>query len=187
MSSKFYRILDDGELAGRWWLKSANEPGGNPVDPELFGEGRFLSIRTPLTISIRYKGEPLDWTFADFDMPVVSKRTAALLRNICGDDLQSFAATIDGYDGDFEVLNFLKVIRCLDEKKSDVMFWKEGDGRPDKVGQYRQVANMRIDSSQISDANIFRIAGWEIALIVSERIRHSLVEYKTSGVRFVEV
>jgi hypothetical protein len=120
-------------------------------------------------------------------MPVVTKRTATLLRNICGNDFQSFAATINGYGKDFEVLNFLKVIPCLDEKQSDLLIWKKEDGRPDKIGQYRQLANIRIDSSQIQDSNIFKIAGWEIALIVSEKIKSEFVEEKITGIQFVNV
>jgi hypothetical protein len=184
---KYFEMDDFAEIQGRWWLKTPRDASGALIDPELFCNGQLLDLRPPLTISIRYDGEPLDWTFADFDMPVVSKRTADLLRSICGDDFQSFDATIEGYNGDFEVLNILKVIGCLDEQKSDILFWKEEDGRPDKVGQYRQVANMRIDSSQIGGANMFRIAGWEIALIVSEHIRRAFIDHKISGVRFVEV
>jgi hypothetical protein len=184
---KYFEMDDFAEIQGRWWLKTPRDASGALIDPELFRNGQLLNLRPPLTISIRYDGEPLDWTFADFNMPVVSKRTATLLRSMCGNDFQSFDATIEGYSGDFEVINFLKVIQCLDETKSDVMFWKEEDGRSDKVGQYRQVANMRIDSSQIVNADIFRIAGWEIALIVSERIKVEFEMEKITGVRFVEV
>jgi Immunity protein family (Imm11) len=187
MNDKFYRILDDVELSGRWWLKSPRESNGNPIEPELFRGGRVLDLCSPLTISVRHQGKPIDWTFADFDMPVVTGRTANLLRNICQDDIQFLAVNVEGYDGDFEILNTLNVIFCLDEKKSNVLFWNKEDGRPDKIGQYRQVANTRIDPSRIKKVDIFRIGGWEIALIVSKQVKRKFEENGVTGVRFVEV
>jgi hypothetical protein len=187
MSDKFFRIVDNAELEGRWWLKSPCELNGKPINPELFCDGKLLDFRPPLTISIRHDGKPIDWTFADFEMPVVSKRTVTLLRNICEDDFQSFTAIIEGYGDDFKVLNFLKTFQCLDEKKSDILFWTKEDERLDKIGQYRQIVNMRIDSSRVRDANIFRIAGWEIALIVSKKIKDEFLKEKITGVQFVEV
>ncbi|MGH7953983.1 MAG: imm11 family protein [Limisphaerales bacterium] len=184
---KFYRILDNVEFADRWWLKSPREPNGNPIDSELFCNGKLLNFCPPLTIAVRHHGKPLDWTFADFDMPVVTKRTADLLRNICRSDIQFFEANVEGYNGDFEILNVLKAICCLDEEKSDILFWNKEDGRPDKIGQYRQVVNMRISPSQVESANMFRIAGWEIALIVAEKIKTEFEKANIRGVRFVDV
>jgi hypothetical protein len=183
----YFELDDEADVPHRWWLKAPVDGDGRPVDPELFRYGKLLELHSALTISVRYDGKPLDWTFADFDMPVVSKRTATLLRNICRDDFQSFDATIEGYGGDFVVLNFLKVIRCMDEQKSDILFWRKEDGLPDKIGKYKQVANLRIDSSKVRDANIFRIAGWKIALIVSEKIKNEFQREKITGVRFVGV
>jgi hypothetical protein len=56
--NKFYRILDNTEFARRWWLKSASELKGKPVDPESFRDGNPLDVTPPLTISVRYDGKP---------------------------------------------------------------------------------------------------------------------------------
>ncbi|GMU01423.1 hypothetical protein KH5H1_55430 [Corallococcus caeni] len=61
------------------------------------------------------------------------------------------------------------------------------DGRPDRVGQYRDVDGMRIDPTQVGDARVFRTWGWSIALIVSEDIKLALERIRATGIRFTEV
>ncbi len=187
MGRTFYRLLDDTETPGRWWLKAPRDAHGAAVEPDIFRLGKRLELACPLTIPVRRPGRPLDFTFGDFELPVVSETTGILVRRCARGELQSFPAVIEGHGGRFEVLNLLRVVRCLDEEKSDVMFWTEADGRPGKVGQYRQVVSLTVDPAAAGKANLFRIAGWEIALIASEAIRGAMQRANVSGVRFAAV
>jgi hypothetical protein len=46
---------------------------------------------------------------------------------------------------------------------------------------------MRIDPSKVGEAEIFRPWGWQIVIIVSERVKRAMEEEKITGARFVEV
>jgi len=187
MGNRFYQIEDDVNVAGRWWLKSPRDSSGNPIDPESFRIARRMEVSSPLTISVRRQGAPLGFTLADFGMPIVVKQVGELLSGICQNEIQLFPATIDGYAGDYYILNALNSFPCLDEEKSSVLFWGKDDGRPDKIGQYKQVIDKRIRTSLVKNENIFRISNWEVALIVSERIKHEFEKSEIAGAQFTEV
>ena len=67
------------------------------------------------------------------------------------------------------------------------MKWTEKDGRPDKVGKYRHLGDLTIDSSRTNGHHIFRIRDWEIALIVSERVKDALNGIDDLGIVFQAV
>ena len=48
--------------------------------------------------------------------------------------------------------------------------WTLDDHRPDKVGQYRMIVKLVIDSARTGDASIFRVSGWRVAVIVSSQL-----------------
>jgi hypothetical protein len=60
-------------------------------------------------------------------------------------------------------------------------------GQPEKVGQYRDLWDMRIDASRVGDAHVVRTWGWDQALIISEELKRALERAGTTGVKFIEV
>jgi len=72
------------------------------------------------------------------------------------------------------VVNVTRSVPCLDEANSNVMFWTEADGRADKLGQYRMVTDMHVDSDRVGREVLFRLGGWTIALIAAEPVREAL-------------
>ena len=86
-----------------------------------------------------------------------------------GDDVQLLPATTD--DGeDVYIVNVLRRISCIDEKSTVGERWQASHGRPDKTGKYRMIIELRHDPTRIGNAQIFRVEGWEVALIVSESL-----------------
>jgi hypothetical protein len=187
MQKKYYRMIDDVEIPNRWFLKSPVDADGNDVNPELFEITEEIHVATPLKIMVRRTGKPLDFTFADFDMPVASKHVAEKIRRIAGSSVQILPAIVENYQGQFMIMNVLERVNCLDESKSEFLKWTENDNRPDKVGQYRQVTRLLINSKKVPNLHIFRIDGWEIALIVSEKLKNAFLEVGVTGVRFLDV
>lgn len=184
---KYFEMIPDTEAQNPWFLGSPKDAHGKAVNPELFEVSQKVTVDSPLEISVRQNGDPLDFTFADFDMPVANVRTITLLNTIAPDAFETFSAKISGYLGDYAVVNILTARKCLDEKKSQFLKWLETDNRPDKIGQYRQVSEMRIDPAVVHDLDIFRMEGWKIALIVSGKIKDAFVREKISGVSFVSI
>jgi hypothetical protein len=89
--------------------------------------------------------------------------------------------------GGYEILNAVCSEACLDESGSEVMKWKPEDGRPDKIGEYRMVTNLTIHPNHTNSRHIFRIRGWEIALIVSEDLKKAIEYLPNLGIVFETV
>jgi hypothetical protein len=75
-------------------------------------------------------------------------------------------------------------IKCVDEKESDIMWWTEADERPDKIGQYRMITKLKIVPDLVQESQMFRVEGWEIALVISETVKVALEKRGVAGIRF---
>lgn len=182
---RHFRLLDDMSVPDRWFLNGPTDSRGQEVDPRTFTSGGYVEIVGGLTISLRQAGTPLDFTLADLGMPVVRREIGELLTRIAPTEVQMIPAKVETQSVSYAIVNVIPVVRCLDEEKSEVMVWGESDGRPDKVGQYRMVTDMKIAPDRVGATQIFRIDGWKIALIVSQRVRDALSGVK--GAAFEEV
>jgi hypothetical protein len=100
-------------------------------------------LTQPLTIPLRRRSRALEFTLADFDMPVVHESLAARVSEQCEDDVQLFPAAVEGTVERYYIMNITNTVPCLDEKKSGVTYWGEQDGRPDLVGKYMIVGRQR--------------------------------------------
>ncbi len=132
-------------------------------------------------------GQPLDFTLTSFNLPIVSRPLARSMKELAGTDLEVLPVELDSHPGYF-ALNPLLVVECLDEKRTHFLKWKAEDGRPDRVGQYRSVTDLYIESSRVPDrAHVFRVAGWEVALVVSETMRGVMENAGARGAVFTAV
>lgn len=184
---KYFRLTDDMTFPGRWFLNGIHAATGQSVDPRVFTSAAPVSDHKPVRVSVRVPGTPLDFTLGDFDVPVITAAVARILEPLASADLQLMPARIEGVAGDHEILNVVHAIACLDERRSEFIRWTEADGRPDKIGQYRMVTKLHVDPVRVGPAQVFRIDGWKVALVVSEAIRAALVSSGLSGMVFTEV
>lgn len=187
MSPRYYQIIDDVTIKNRWFLKAPVDIKGKHINPEIFRIAKKANVSTPLTISLRRPGKPLDFTFADFDMPVTSKKTTDILSRLARSSIQFLPAEIENNQNQFMIMNVLDIRNCVNESASEFLKWSEFDNRPDKVGQYRQITRLRINPKMVNGLHVFRIEGWRIALIVSEELRTLFLETGITGVNFIKV
>ena len=180
---KYYELFDELAIPDRWHL------------------GELLSVddREPhLTAGVRYGGGPLravvssgsvelDFCLTSFAVPVARSSVAAAIERLAGEDVERIALRIPGRTG-FEALNVLRVVECLDERRSDFIKWTAHDHRADLAGQYRQVTNLRVSVESIPEsAHIFRIGGWKIAIVVSEALKSEIERAGSHGATFTDV
>jgi hypothetical protein len=102
-------------------------------------------------------------------------------------DVQLIPADIEGQPEQYLILVATRLIRCIDEKASRILFWTDKDGEPDRVGQYRDVRDMHVDKAKVGNAKVFRPDGWEVALIIAEEIKDAMENMGAAGTRFQEV
>lgn len=171
MVTRYFELTDDKSLRDRWFLKSPRTDDGVEVDPRSFITGTPVEAAAPLYIPLRRPGLELDFTLADFSMPVVLREIAARLEAAVPGAVQRFPATVEGADREYDVVNVTHRVACLDEERSRITYWTHLDHRPELAGGYRMVLDLTVDPHRADACDIFRIAGWEVPLIVSARVR----------------
>lgn len=187
MGKKFFRILNDEKIINRWHL---NEPNldGTELDVWALTSGLPISFKGSIDVPIQYKGPALDFTFSAFDVPIVSRSLYELIQNFVEKNIQLFPVHIKGYADQYNILHVSTAIKCIDEETSEFIKWRSEDGRPDKIGQIRMLTKLRLNPSLIDeDVHIFRLKEWEIALIVSEKLKQILETSGITGIKYQEV
>lgn len=188
MTVRFFDLAENVQ-DGSWYLGDPLDERGNEVeDPWVFRAGHPVRVDGPLTLPVDSPGKRLDFSTAGVGVtPVVHVRVAEIFKELASNDVQLIPVHIQGHPDQYLILVATKLIRCIDEKASKVQFWKPEDGLPEKVGQYYAVDDLRIDTSKVGDAKVFRTEGWDIALVVSEDIKQALERVNATGVKFTQV
>ncbi|RYZ34230.1 MAG: hypothetical protein EOO71_39690 [Myxococcaceae bacterium] len=188
MPLRYFRLSEDVR-AGSWYLGDPTDEQGQEVeDPWQFRAGRSLPASSRLTIPVDEPGVALEFSAADVGLsPVVHVRVASVFVELAPADVQVIPVTIAGKPEQYVILVATKLIRCIDEQMSTIQFWREEDGLPEKVRRYYAVDHLRIDPTKVGAAKVFRSEGWDLALIVSEDLKHALERIHATGVRFTEV
>jgi hypothetical protein len=187
MAQRFFKLNDDVYVPQRWHLDTPIDSQELRVHDWDFTRGTPVHVEGRLRIPIDISGRPLDFSEAGIGIPVVHVKVASMLAERAPDDVQLIPADIEGQPEQYLVLVATRLIRCIDEKASRILLWTHEDGEPDRVGQYRDVRDLRIDKAKVGNAKVFRPEGWEVVLIVSEEIKDAMDDLGTTGTRFQEV
>ncbi|PTL85085.1 hypothetical protein DAT35_04610 [Vitiosangium sp. GDMCC 1.1324] len=153
-----------------------------------FNEGRVLNIKKPLLLSVNPTGVAIEFSHA-LGIPVVHRRVVTLFERLgLQKEVQFIPVEVEGQTEPWFILNALQLIRCIDDARcEEVLYWRPENGQPERVGEYRNVSGLKVDPAKIGDASIFRPWGWEVVLIVSERVKLAMEEEGITGAKFKEV
>ena len=161
-------------------------PGHSGPHPEAYHKAVYTRLEKA-TGEVHHVGRVLDFCLTTFAAPIATSALAEAVQSVAGADVQCIPVTISGQTGMY-VLNCLRVIRCLDESKSEFLKWTEQDHRADLAGQYRQVTKLVLERSPIPiGAHFFRIKDWDVALIVSETVKNAMERVGCYGAEFTEL
>ncbi|AKQ63786.1 hypothetical protein A176_000698 [Myxococcus hansupus] len=158
-------------------------------DPYIFAAGQSVSVKGRLEVPVDAPGKRLDFCTAGIGAaPILHVRVAALLAEMAPDDVQLVPVDIQGAPDQYLILVATQRIRCIDDQASEeVRYWEPAHGQPERVGDYKSVMGLRIDTTKVGNAKVFRTEGWTIALIVSEDIKLALEHLGATGVKFTPV
>jgi uncharacterized protein DUF1629 len=181
--SRYFRLTRDPKAPAGWFPHSPETADGRVLDPRLF------TSCTPydgpeLRVGTKHSGHRFPVTFGPFDMLVVDAALADCLA-ASSPDVQVIPVVLD--TGRAAILNLLRSVECIDEDRTIGDKWTLDDHRRDKVGQYRMIVKLVIDSARTGDASIFRVSGWKVAVIVSSRLAAELGPSAQLGVRWIDV
>ena len=186
---RYFRLREQVQ-AGTWFLGDPLDSRGRQVaDIWQFTEGHPIPpLQDRLSVPIDEPGGRLDFSTAGAGVtPILHVRAASIFTELAPDDVQFLPVDIQGQPEQYVILVAKKLVRCIDDEASkDVRYWKPEDGRPEKVGQYRSVVDVRIDPTKVGGAKVFRTWGWAVALIVSEDLKRALESARVTGLRFEE-
>lgn len=187
MGKRFFDLSLDVYVPGRWYFKTPARADGQPVeDPWVFTNGQGMESPGKLLIPLSRPGHPLDFTTAGVGLtPIVSERVARVFRDMAPEDVQLFPVDVEGQSTPYFLLNVARTVRCIDDAAcEEVRRWTPEDGRPDRVGEYRVVAGLRIDPLKVGDARVFRPWGWSAPILVEASVKDALERTGIVGGRF---
>ncbi|MFY0562249.1 imm11 family protein [Archangium lansingense] len=195
---KYYELYDDVYIPGRWHLRMPlfedGEGEGLPeserelFDTYRFKEGRVLEVERPIRLSMKPVGSALEFSEA-MGTPIVHRRVVSFFERLgLQKEVQFIPVEVEGQTQPWFILNALRIIRCIDDARcEEVLYWLPEDNRPDKEGQYRNVAGLKVDVEKVGDAHVFRPWGWKVVLIVSEHVKSAMEAEGITGIKFLEV
>lgn len=186
---RYHELFLDSRIREQWVLTEPSDEQGEEIDPWQFFDGHPIDMRGIPRISLATPGRALDFSFTTLSIPIVHSRVIPIFERLgLQQQIQLLPVEVVGQAGPYFIVNVLRVIPCIDDARCvRVEYWRPEDGAPDRVGDYRLVRGLRIDSHQAGDADIFRPKGWSSVLLVSDRLKQALEDHQVSGIRFTEV
>ncbi|RKG63795.1 hypothetical protein D7V80_29360 [Corallococcus sp. CA054B] len=188
MAREFYAV-EIGNVA-QWGLDTPVPVGGGALDdPWMFVEGRPVMDPGPLKTVPFHVDVKRTFSVANADRtPIANEQVANVFRELAPDDVQLFPIEIEGTPERYYVVNATRHFKCIDEANCrEVQIYPPDGAVPERLGEYRSISGLRIDTSKIEDARVFRPMGWELALIVSEEIKEGIESVGNTGVFFNRV
>ncbi|WP_164013431.1 imm11 family protein [Pyxidicoccus trucidator] len=163
--------------------------GGELDDPWMFGDGRPVPDPGPLKTKLLRAGPQRSFSVANSGRtPIADERVASAFREFAPDDVQVFHIAVESCTNPFFIINATKCFKCVDEANSrEVQLYPPDGAALERVGTYRAIYGLRIDTSKTENARVFRIQGYQSALIVSEEIKNALERIGNLGVHFERV
>lgn len=181
---RYLQLRDDLTVVGRWHVSDVLLPNGS--EPSL-DAGEPMHDLEPLVATVSHPGRVLDFTITSFNIPLVTNRLALAISSVAGSQVQCLPVDVAAQSG-MVVLNALRVIRCLDETRSEFIKWTKEDHRADLAGQYRQVTKLVLAPGSVpADAHFFRVEGWLAALVASEAVKEAMEQTGCLGAKFIEL
>jgi hypothetical protein len=182
----YSRVLVDSAIPDLWFLGQPVSHSGEVIDARRFTAcARFGPVDEPLRLPILRTGRTARLTFGAFDMPVVDRALGVSFSAAADGDVEPVPAIAE--DGsELSIANVLRCLDCIDESKTVGEKWEESHGRPDRTGRYRTIVHLFIDRNRV-DHEIFRVSGWEVALVVSDRFAQATGLVTVEGIRLLSV
>jgi hypothetical protein len=184
---EFFRVLSDMSRADFWFFGDPLTRDGAEIDARDFTNGTRYAGPVPYRVPLTEKGLPRAVTLAAFDMPVVSRQIGEILQSICPGEIERFPVMVDLDGEQLEILNAVQTVNCVDEKRSCTVKFGPDGPRPDRAGDYELVSDLRIDAERAGNNSIFRLAGWQVALIVSNTVKQAIEGIPNLGIVFESV
>ncbi|NYE59407.1 hypothetical protein FHW58_000559 [Duganella sp. 1224] len=175
--TKYYEWYFNQTVDRGWFLAEPEDSFGTVISPWKFKSCEPLSpFLDDLSARVLRSGEVTGVAFGAFDLIYAMREWADILQEIGRADIELIPVKVVGTEVVISLVNVIREIRCIDEERSEFSKWELDSIRPDKVGEFKVITKMVIDTSLVCGAHIFRPSGYHLSVIVSEQLKHRIEE-----------
>ena len=180
-----YFEMQMGDSDGEWCLAILDiYPNGSPVDIWAYNRCQPICEPRPVPFKIQLDGRRVDFNPTAFGAMVVSRRMADRFEQISPCEIQRIPANVEGESGEWEVINVLSCLDCIDEKASRIQYFPTNHP---KSGKPRSIFPLVLDSSRIGRHHVFHLKDWRVATIVSNVVKNAFDEIGATGIKYMPV
>jgi hypothetical protein len=178
----FFRLLEDMSIDERMHIGLIQDEAGEWL--------HFMTAKplpTHATADVHVIGPPLEFFYSSFNAPIACRQLATAMQRLVPGDLELVDLSLSHpVQKDLVAINVLRVQRCVDETQSEFSRFDETDThRPDLLGKFRGFTKLVVNEGEVEPgAHIFRLADWEVGLIVSGAMRQCMLDAGCVGAEF---
>lgn len=167
----------------RWHLSLLDTfPDGSAVDIWAYRCKPIENLK-PVPFKIQIHGDRVDYNPTAFSAIVVSRRLADAIEAIAPNDIQRIPAAIEGHTGEWEVLNILTCVDCIDHDRSIIQYYPAN--HPTRPGKPRGVVRLILDPTDIGDKHIFHPKDWPVSVVISDILKAVFESSSISGIEYI--
>jgi len=183
MTIGFYSAFFDPMIVDQWYLSAPLDRGGGEIHAARFASGRPYLGTPPCSMKIYQAGIPVEVSFGRSNVPVVSDAARFAIESVATQDCEFFPIDLPGTGKRWHILNAISLVDCFDVDRS---VFEEATGEGDER-EYDSVWKVVIDPVRAAGHDLFRIRGYDLDLIVSERVKVAIESLPRHGVCFTRV
>lgn len=174
---KYFKLNDDISFPNRWYLGDVSKVDNWELATSIPED------TVSLKIEVVRDGEEMDFTLTEaYGVPIVSLKVKDALDGMLGITFIPVQVQGKQCSTEYFVLVTSEIVECVDEANSKFQMFEENDPvRPDKAGEYRAFMKLRLDVRKIIGIDIFRLMKFEVAIVISERVKERLESVGTTG------
>ncbi len=158
---------------------------GSAADPRPFVLGNSVVTDRLLEVDVSFLVDPPPQLFfGPHGMLIADAKVGHLIASLCAGDVQCVPLIIPSLATEHVIVNILRSIECVDEQRSvleQLPLVQRKRGR-----KYNTLLHLFIEASKVAGSHLFRVAEWQIAVVVSEQLRELLESHNVSGLVFDE-
>lgn len=177
---KYFKLAMANE--DRWALAIERQyPDGREVDIWAYSMGQ-PAAKDAVPFVVDVDGEIVDFNPTAFGSIVVSSEMAEILFRFASSEIQRIPAVVRGAVGDWEVLNVVSIVDCIDHERSKIQYFPLD--HPEKPGKPRGIMKLVLDSDRAKGHHVFKPMDWLVATIVSADVKTALEDAGITGVEY---
>lgn len=180
----YFRLRAEPDISRQWIVDEIVDSADTLLHPF---DSDPTQLRGTLSAEVARAGIQLPWSENVFGVPVAESRLASAMRMLAPSELVMLPLNLKA-TGTYCAVMLTRKLECLDTQRSRYDVYTEDDQRPDFLGQPKTMIRLRIVPAAVpSAAHMFRVSTYEMAIVVSAKMRDVMIATGCRGASFEDV